>query len=110
MDHSLNCRLTIVKVEPVEVHPLHQVPQTFRLKRGQSGVTDLPEKIENYSNISHYEELPVGGCRGVDVEPGLHQIHLVKQALLVLMTSHHHRLQARLLISRSYFELHFIDF
>lgn len=66
MDHSLNCRLTIVKVEPVEVHPLHQVPQTFRLKRGQSGVTDLPEKIENYSNISHYEELPVGGCRGVD--------------------------------------------
>lgn len=35
-------RLTVLKVELVEVHALHQVSQRFGLKRGQSGVTDSP--------------------------------------------------------------------
>lgn len=34
--------LTIVKVEAVEVHPLHQVAEAFRFKRGQARVADLP--------------------------------------------------------------------
>ena len=40
-NHALE-GLTVVKVEPVEVHPFHQVSQSLRLKRGQPGVTDLP--------------------------------------------------------------------
>jgi len=35
--------LTVLEVEPVEVHPLHQVAERLRLKGGQSGVADLPE-------------------------------------------------------------------
>lgn len=31
----------VLKVESVEVHPLYQVAQRFRLKRGQSRVADL---------------------------------------------------------------------
>lgn len=34
--------LTIVKVEAVEVHPLHQVAEALGLKRGQARVADLP--------------------------------------------------------------------
>lgn len=37
-------QLTVLKVELVEVHALHQVPQRLGLKRGQSGVTDSPEE------------------------------------------------------------------
>lgn len=33
--------LTVLKVEPVEVHPLYQVAQRLRLERSQSRVADL---------------------------------------------------------------------
>lgn len=33
--------LTIVKVESVEVHALHQVPQGLGFKRGQTRITDF---------------------------------------------------------------------
>lgn len=35
-------QLTVLKVELVEVHALHQVSQRLGLKRGQPGVTDSP--------------------------------------------------------------------
>ena len=34
--------LTVLEVEPVEVHPFDQVAQSFRLKRGQAWVADFP--------------------------------------------------------------------
>lgn len=39
---GFNGGLTIVKVKSVEVHPLHQITQPLRLKRGQARVTNLP--------------------------------------------------------------------
>jgi len=36
--------LTVVEVEPVEVHPLHQVAEPLGLKGGQTRVADLPVK------------------------------------------------------------------
>lgn len=35
--------LTVLKVEPVEVHSFNQVAEGFGLKGGQSRVADLPE-------------------------------------------------------------------
>lgn len=35
-------QLTVLEVELVKVHPLHQVSQRFGLKRGQAGVADSP--------------------------------------------------------------------
>lgn len=35
--------LTVLEVEPVEVHSLHQVSQSLRLEGRQSGVADFPE-------------------------------------------------------------------
>ena len=37
-------RLTVFKIELVKVHPFHQVPQGLGFKRGESRVTDPPEK------------------------------------------------------------------
>lgn len=34
--------LTVFKVELVKIHALHQVSQSFRLKRSQARVTDSP--------------------------------------------------------------------
>lgn len=36
----------VLKVESVEIHPLYQVAQRFRLKRGQSRVADLSVCLE----------------------------------------------------------------
>lgn len=41
-EFSSGSALTIVKVEAVEVHPLHQVAEALGLKRGQARVADLP--------------------------------------------------------------------
>lgn len=37
---------TVLKVKSVEVHALHQVPQSFGFKGGQPRVTDFPETNE----------------------------------------------------------------
>lgn len=37
-------RLTVFKVELVKVHALHQVPQGLGFKRGESRITNPPEK------------------------------------------------------------------
>lgn len=36
--------LTVFKVELVEVHPLHQVPEGLRFKRGESRIANPPER------------------------------------------------------------------
>lgn len=52
---SLNLRpkmiLTILEVELVEVHSLHQVSESFRLKRGESRVTDPPVSTTTHTDI-----------------------------------------------------------
>lgn len=40
-------RLTVVEVEAVEVHPLHQVAEPLGLEGGQTGVADLPEENDH---------------------------------------------------------------
>lgn len=41
--------LTVLEVEPVEIHPLHQVAERLGLERGQSGVADLTEEEKTCS-------------------------------------------------------------
>ncbi len=36
-------KLTVFKVELVKVHPLHQVPKSLWLKRGESRIANPPE-------------------------------------------------------------------
>lgn len=53
--------LTVLKVELVEVHALHQVPQRLRLEGGQARITDSPgreEKSREETNVSHPPPLP----------------------------------------------------
>lgn len=43
LNYNLRVKPTVFKVKSVEIHPLHQVPQSFWLKWSQSRIADLPE-------------------------------------------------------------------
>ena len=49
--------LTVFKVELVEVHALHQVPQSLGFKRGESRITNPPERAarQKGSRVRRYE-------------------------------------------------------
>lgn len=48
----------MLKIKLVEVHPLHQVPKSFRLKRGQARITDSSKggtREQHYSEAFYHQ-------------------------------------------------------
>ena len=46
--------LTVLKVESVEIHSLHQVAERLRLKGGQSRIADLTEEERERDEAIQY--------------------------------------------------------
>lgn len=58
VDKRVVINLTVLKVESVKIHPLYQVAQRLRLKRGQPRVADLTEEAKYFTLNYAFEHKP----------------------------------------------------